>query len=53
VLVAFLWADTDWLNAQISFPIIQNISSATFNFFNPDMVLVPRRGFATELGINP
>lgn len=51
VFAAFLWADVDWLQSQVSFPIIRDLSSATFNYFNPDKIAEPRRGFASELGI--
>lgn len=44
VLVVFLWADTTWLEAGISFPLIEGISKTAFNFFNPDMVDAPRLG---------
>jgi len=48
VLTIFLWADVQWLDVQISFPIIEGISQATFNYFNPDMVLVPRLGLGLD-----
>jgi beta-lactamase class A len=48
VLTMFLWADVDWLNVLTSFPLMEGISAATFNYFNPDMVSVPRRGFGFE-----
>lgn len=43
-LVIFLWAETDWLNANIVWPIMNGLSIATFNYFNPDMIDEPRRG---------
>src|SRR5574341_1556356 len=48
VMTVFLWADTSWLPSPISFPIIQGMSEAVFNYFNPDMVNVPRRGLLDE-----
>lgn len=52
VLTLFLWAETEWLPAATSFPIIEGISEATFNYFNPDMVSVPRRGLSEEAGFD-
>ncbi len=43
-LVIFLWAETDWLNANIVWPIMNGLSIATFNYFNPDLINEPRRG---------
>ncbi|MDX1410270.1 MAG: serine hydrolase, partial [Saprospiraceae bacterium] len=51
VLSMFLWADVEWLNVQISFPLMEGISQAAFNYFNPDLILEPRRGLGLELGI--
>jgi beta-lactamase class A len=48
VLVVFMWDNVDWLDYQVSFPLIAGISQATFNYFNPDLVLEPRRGFSSE-----
>jgi hypothetical protein len=45
VLVMFMWDNVDWLDYQISFPLMAGISQATFNYFNPDLVFEPRRGF--------
>ncbi len=50
VLTMFLWADTDWMPIVLSFPVMEGISTATFNYFNPDLVSVPRRGQADVLG---
>ncbi len=44
VMVIFLWADVDWL-AGTAFPIMQGLSAATFNYFNPDLINVPRQGY--------
>lgn len=44
VLVIFLWAETDWLNANVVWPIMNGLSVATFNYFNPDLINTPRRG---------
>jgi beta-lactamase class A len=53
VITSILWADTsDWLPATIAFPVIRDISGMAFNFFNPDMINVPRRGYNPELGVN-
>ncbi len=48
VLVMFMWDDVDWLDYQVSFPLMAGISQATFNYFNPDLILVPRRGFEPQ-----
>ncbi len=54
VMIAFLWADTSWLPSPISFPIIQGLSEAVFNYFNPGLVNVPRRGLLDEeVGVSP
>jgi beta-lactamase class A len=47
-LSVFLWADVNWLDVRISFPIIEGISAATFNYFNPNLVLTPRRGLSLD-----
>lgn len=47
-LVMFLWSDVDWL-AGTAFPLMEGISTATFNYFNPDMVNVPRQGYGDAL----
>jgi len=49
VLSMFLWAEVDWLPATLSFPVMEGISAATFNYFNPDLINVPRRGLNPEL----
>jgi beta-lactamase class A len=48
VLAIFLWADVNWLDYSISSAIVENISAAVFNYFNPDLVLEPRRGPGIE-----
>jgi beta-lactamase class A len=48
VLAMFMWDDVDWLDYQISFPLMAGISQATFNYFNPDLIMVPRRGFEPQ-----
>lgn len=52
VITSVLWADTGWLTAQTAFPLIRDISVMTFNYFNPDMINVPRRGYNPELGVD-
>lgn len=56
VIVIYLWADVGWL-ASTAFPLFEGISTATFNYFNPDLVLEPRRGIGDVLntgeGITP
>jgi hypothetical protein len=53
VMTVFLWADTSWLPSPISFPIIQGMSEAVFNYFNPNLVNTPRRGLLDEeIGIS-
>lgn len=48
VITIFVWADIDWLPATISFPVIMGVSETVFNYFNPTMVDVPRRGLNLE-----
>ena len=47
-LVMFMWANVDWLDYQISFPLMQDISAVTFNYFNPDLVDEPRIGWLNQ-----
>jgi beta-lactamase class A len=42
VIVMFLWEETNWLNAYETFPLMRDVSAATFNFFNPDLIYEPR-----------
>ncbi|MBN1312488.1 MAG: serine hydrolase [Anaerolineae bacterium] len=52
IITSYLWADTtEWLPATIAFPIIRDISVMTFNYFNPDMINVPRREYNPDLGV--
>lgn len=44
VVVMFLWAPVTWLDYSISSKVLEGASKAVFNYFNPDLVLVPRRG---------
>lgn len=48
VLVMFVWDDVDWMDYQISFPLMAGISQATFNYFNPGLILEPRRGLEPQ-----
>ena len=48
VMTVYMWANVGWI-ANIAFPLIQGLSTATFNYFNPDMVNVPRRGIPSNL----
>jgi beta-lactamase class A len=48
VLVIFLWQDVSWI-AGTAFPIMEGISTAVFNYFNPDMINVPRQGYGDVL----
>lgn len=48
VLVMFLWSDVDWL-AGTAFPLMEGISTATFNYFNPDLINAPRQGYGDAL----
>jgi len=50
VLSTIFWADT-YLDPQESFPLIQEVSSIVFNFYNPSLVNVQRRGFNPALRI--
>ena len=52
ILTAFLWADTAWLSPSVSFPLIQDLSAMTFNYFNPNFAAEPRRGFSASLNLN-
>ena len=36
VIVQYLHQDTDWLPANISFPILRELSRSVFNYFNPE-----------------
>ncbi len=42
VIVMFIWQETDWLNAYETFPIMRDISAATFNYFNPNLIYEER-----------
>ena len=42
VIVMFIWQETDWLNAYETFPIMRDISAATFNDFNPNLIYEER-----------
>lgn len=48
VLSIFLWADVNWLDYAISSSIVESVSKAVFNYFNPDMINEPRRGTGIE-----
>lgn len=48
VLTIFLWQDVDWL-AGTAFPLMEGISAATFNYFNPDLISEPRQGYGDVL----
>jgi beta-lactamase class A len=48
VLVIFLWQDVSWI-AGTAFPLMEGISTAVFNYFNPDMINVPRQGYGDVL----
>nr|MBN1230101.1 serine hydrolase [Anaerolineae bacterium] len=50
VMVIFLWQDVSWV-APLAFPVMEGLSHATFNYFNPDLIAEPRRGYADV--INP
>jgi hypothetical protein len=48
-LVMFMWADAPRLPpVEIAFPVMKAISEITFNYFNPDMIDVPRQGTPFE-----
>ena len=45
VLSMMLWGDvSDWMAISLTFPVMEGISAGAFNYYNPDMVSVPRRG---------
>jgi hypothetical protein len=48
VMVMFLWQDVTWI-ATTAFPIMEGLSAATFNYFNPDLVNEPRQGYGDIL----
>jgi beta-lactamase class A len=53
VITVFVWGDvdeTEWI-ATLTFPIIAGISEVTFNYFNPDLINVSRRGQDDALGL--
>jgi beta-lactamase class A len=55
VITMFVWGDVDetqWI-ATLTFPIMAGISEVTFNYFNPELVNVPRRGQDDALNISP
>jgi beta-lactamase class A len=53
VMSIFLWGNvTDWMPAATTFPVIEGISTATFNYFNPNMVNTPRNGLGDLLNID-
>ena len=47
-LVIGIWAQVDWV-ANLAFPLMEGISEATFNYFNPNLVNEPRRGLGDVL----
>lgn len=51
VIVMFLWAETTWLDAFETFPIMRDISAATFNYFNPDLIYEPRMSIEEMLSL--
>ncbi|HOA24635.1 MAG: serine hydrolase [Aggregatilineales bacterium] len=50
IMVMFLWDDVAWL-ATTAFPLMEGMSIATFNYFNPDMINVPRQGYADLMDV--
>ncbi len=52
VITSIAWADVAWLDPRVAFPIIQDISSMTFNYFNPDLINAPRRGYNPDLNLD-
>ncbi len=45
VQTTFIWGGSlEWMDARISFPLIQDISTAVYNYFNPSEIGTPRRG---------
>jgi beta-lactamase class A len=53
VLSIFLWSDAvGSLTPTASFPIFEGISTATFNYFNPNMVNMPRIGLGDLLNLD-
>ncbi len=43
VIAVMLWEDTDFLNFERAWPIIEELSRATWNYFNPETPLLARR----------
>jgi beta-lactamase class A len=53
VISMFLWTDvTNPMPVSQSFPVMEGISTATFNYFNPSMVNTPRIGLGDLINID-
>jgi hypothetical protein len=54
VLAYGLWVpDANWVDPNRTFPLLEQVSELLFNFYNPDMINVPRQGFNPVLNIQP
>lgn len=54
VISVMLWGDVqDWMPVALTFPVVEGISKITFNYFNPDLVNVPRRGLGDLINAEP
>lgn len=43
VIVQYLHQDSDWLNANVSFAILRELSRSVYNYFNPDQPYVDHK----------
>lgn len=45
VQTTYIWGGSlEWMDARISFPLMEDLSTAVYNYFNPDDLGTPRRG---------
>jgi beta-lactamase class A len=54
VISVMLWGDVqDWMPVSLTFPVVEGLSKITFNYFNPELINVPRRGLGDLLSTAP